>query len=426
MAFPLFPKIPGRAKPAAAKPKPTSKAHRDGSSEGGREKVSAHELAAAVKARGSVSKAARKPEATEPPDSDIGETGLPSLMDWTQGLHQNIHAPETNPILCPVLENAALMHASGQFQQARLLLERGLAEDEETKNSPLAWLALFDLLQRAGERASFDQVAMQYVVAFERSAPAWEDQRALSRPAAKQATQGYVALTGKLSGANTAQISHLRTAAQKQAQIRLDLGALTGADDTGARMLADTLAQLRRRHYPLTLQHPEKIRQALENTVKQGRGAGEGYWILLLELLQWQNDHSVFEDRAVDYAVAFEVSPPSWEPPLSVPAQPAAPAISDRTVSTSSDTLVWNGAMTGATDPQLARLAEFREGQQLFPIDMTAVDRIDFVCAGAFLNAIARAEKRRQTVQIIGASPIIRALLLLIGVSARHFVKKSP
>ena len=39
MAFPLFPKIPGRAKPAAAKPKPTSKAHRDGSSEGGREQV---------------------------------------------------------------------------------------------------------------------------------------------------------------------------------------------------------------------------------------------------------------------------------------------------------------------------------------------------------------------------------------------------
>jgi anti-anti-sigma regulatory factor len=53
------------------------------------------------------------------------------------------------------------------------------------------------------------------------------------------------------------------------------------------------------------------------------------------------------------------------------------------------------------------------------------VDRIDFVCAGAILNAIIRAEAQRKTVQIAGASPIIRALLLLIGISPRHFIKKT-
>jgi len=56
---------------------------------------------------------------------------------------------------------------------------------------------------------------------------------------------------------------------------------------------------------------------------------------------------------------------------------------------------------------------------------MTAVERIDFVCAGALLNAITRIEGQRKTVQIIGASPILRALLLLIGISPRHFVKKA-
>jgi anti-anti-sigma regulatory factor len=59
------------------------------------------------------------------------------------------------------------------------------------------------------------------------------------------------------------------------------------------------------------------------------------------------------------------------------------------------------------------------------PIDMTAVDRIDFVCAGALLNAIYRVESQRKAVQIAGASPIIRALLLLIGISPRHFLKKA-
>jgi anti-anti-sigma regulatory factor len=59
----------------------------------------------------------------------------------------------------------------------------------------------------------------------------------------------------------------------------------------------------------------------------------------------------------------------------------------------------------------------------VIPVDMSAVERIDFVCAGALLNAIIRAESQRKTVQIAGASPIIRALLLLIGISPRHFLK---
>ena len=212
-------------------------------------------------------------------------------------------------------------------------------------------------------------------------------------------------------------------ATQKQAQVRLDLGSLTGADDAGARLLADALAKLRKRHYALVLQHPEKIRRALENAVKQGREAGDGYWTLLLELLQWQNDREAFEERAIDFAVSFELSPPSWEPLCAT----AAPVPETAPVSAAEDAqemLCWKGTMLGPTNPQLAKFAEFREGRSTVPIEMSNVDRIDFVCAGALLNAVTRAEGQRKTVQIVGASPIIRALLLLIGISPRHFIKK--
>ena len=185
------------------------------------------------------------------------------------------------------------------------------------------------------------------------------------------------------------------------------------------------LAQLRKRQYPLVLQHPEKLRKALDHSVKQGKGAGEGYWILLLELLQWQNDHRAFEDRAIEFAIAFEVSPPSWEPPHCVtPAAASAEAHHVAVAEDNPETLVWSGTMTGSSDPQLAKFAQFREGRHMIPIDMTAVDRVDFVCAGALLNAIGRAESQRKSVQIVGASPIVRALLLLIGISPRHFIKK--
>ena len=56
---------------------------------------------------------------------------------------------------------------------------------------------------------------------------------------------------------------------------------------------------------------------------------------------------------------------------------------------------------------------------------MSEVERIDFVCAGALLNVITRIETQRKAVQIVGASPIVRALMLLLGIPPRNFVKKS-
>jgi len=428
MAFPLFPKLTGKDKQAEARAKPELAPRHDARPAGVAGPVSAREVAAAIaKVRPSPAvKLRASPAAVDARERDITVTGPPSLIEWAPavpGAQPSIQVAEANPGLCSVLENAALLYASGHAAPARQVLEQGVATDNDAKVSPLAWLALFDLLQRANDRAAFEQLALQYVVAFERSAPAWEGREPQVRPSARPAAGGYFALTGKLSPANVPQIGHMLAATQKQSQVRLDLGSLTGADDAGAKLLADALAQVRKRQYALALQHPEKIRRALEAAVAQGRDAGEGYWILLLELLQWQNDREGFEDRAIEFAVAFELSPPSWEPP------PGATAVCT-TVDTpaaaaeTTEMLCWQGTLTGPTDPQLAKFAEFREGRSTVPVDMSAVDRIDFVCAGALLNAIIRAEGQRKTVQIAGATPIIRALLLLIGISPRHFIKK--
>jgi ABC-type transporter Mla MlaB component len=424
MAFPLFPKSSGKDKSGegrakAAKPALTPRHDARGKDPNPHELSSARELAAAVKGRAPI---APRPSSGPVDAREITVTGPPSLIDLSPGPQAGIQVAEANPGLCAVLENAALLYANAQAVQARQILEQGVASDNDAKISPLAWLALFDLLQRAHDRAAFDQLALQYVVAFERSAPAWEEREAQPRPEARPPTGGYFALTAKLSAANAPQIGHMLAATQKQSQVRLDLGSLTGADDGGAKLLADALAQLRKRQYALVLQHPEKIQRALESAVKQGREAGEGYWVLLLELLQWQNDRAAFEDRAVDFAVTFELSPPSWEPP---PNGSAVAPQADVPVAAvdAQEALCWQGTMIGPTDPQLAKFAEFRESRSVIPVDMSAVERVDFVCAGALLNAIIRAEGQRKTVQIAGASPIIRALLLLIGISPRHFLK---
>jgi anti-anti-sigma regulatory factor len=345
-----------------------------------------------------------------------------------------IEVSHGNSGMCAVLENAVLLYASGHSDQARALLADGIASDPETQLSPLAWLALFDLHQRALDRNAFEQLALSYVVRFERSAPAWNDRL---RPAAAPRAQvgGYIGVTGKLTAASATQLEALKRAiAGNVSQARFDLAAITDFDDAGARLLADVVGEARRRQYPLRLQRMDNLRRALEAAVKKGRAGGEGAWLLSLELLQWQGARDAFDDRAVDYAVTFEVSPPSWEPPM-LAGEPAAPAADVAPVGAadadpaeaaeSSDTVRWSGVVAGPHPAQVGKLAEFATGRSVLPVDMTDVERVDFVGAGAVYNAIKTLEEQGKAVQIFGATPVVRAMLLLIGVSSGHFYKIS-
>jgi anti-anti-sigma regulatory factor len=261
--------------------------------------VSAHDVAARAGARpGERSR-------PEPVSGDITVTGT-SLMESSSS-QPGFEVAQANPGLCAVLENAALLFASGQAQPARALLEQGVVTDHDTKLSPLAWLALFDVLQRAGDRAAFDQYALQYVVQFERSAPPWEE-RARPQVGLRPVGGGYIGITGKLTAASAPQLEGLKRAIEKNVpQARLDFAPVSGFDDEGARLLADALALARRKRFPLLLQHAERLQPILDIAIRRGPEGGEGSWLLALELLQWAGNQQVFDDRAVDYAVAFDM-----------------------------------------------------------------------------------------------------------------------
>jgi hypothetical protein len=191
MAF--FSKPP--AKKPAPEPKPDVKV-RPSVSVGTGRGASARELASQV------AKGGRLP--TDP--GDITGSGA-SLVQWTPA-QAAFEVAQANPGLCAVLENAALRFASGQAQAARELLVDGIENDNDTRLSPLAWLALFDLLQREGDKAAFDALSLKYVVQFERSAPAWIQKT--NAQAGPRVVAGYVAVTGRLTAASAKQLEGLR------------------------------------------------------------------------------------------------------------------------------------------------------------------------------------------------------------------------
>jgi anti-anti-sigma regulatory factor len=401
------------SKPSAKKPAASGNARADAQARS----TPARELAHEAGRKG----IAQRPAAEPPGPATL--TGA-SLIEWGNA-YAAIEVAQTNPGLCAVLENAALLYAAGQPEPARATLAEGIRDDHDTKLSPLAWLAMFDLLQRANQRAEFDQFALQYVVQFERSAPGWEESATNAVPN-NAVAGGYVAPAGKLSASSGAQLAGLRRAIEKRVpNARLDLSSVLSFDDAGAHLLADLLAEARRNRVTLAVERPEKLVAAADAIVKRGKDGGHGAWLLSLELMQWRHEQAAFDDRAVDYAVTFEVSPPSWEPPPPVAAKVAVAAPAPVQTSLDAEAFPLCGLLVGSNVPQIAAFGDYAHRHDIVVVDMAGVERIDFVCAGAFLNSIGRVEGQRKSVQIVGASPIIRALLLLIGVSPRHFVKKT-
>jgi ATP-dependent HslUV protease subunit HslV len=134
----------------------------------------------------------------------------------------------------------------------------------------------------------------------------------------------------------------------------------------------------------------------------------------MLELLQFEGKQDPFEERAIEYAIAFEQSPPPWEPPVIPIAETAATnAVAgavddgqvDRSVQFGTEMVVWSGVLSGSCTQQMALVSEYSYSHAVVPIDLSAVERVDFVCAGSLLNVINRVESQRKAVQIVGASP---------------------
>ena len=313
----------------------------------------------------------------------------------------------------PALENAALLYASGQPVAARHILGSALTNEPESRTSTLAWHAQFDLLQRAHDRAAFDQLALEYVSVFERSPPPWDDAQL---PSAKSAAPGSSSFA--ITHLSVKAALEVPARAARSTSLRIDVAMLTEFDDVGCRRLVDILRRLRRQSYSVSWQGLDALWRRIDQKIGPGTAQNEGIWLFALELLQWQNNQPEFEERAINYAVAFEVSPPSWEP-LARKQEQAAVA------TPVAECHMLKGVLLGPGDTQVSALYNFAEPRNLVQINMAQVERFDFVCAGALQNAVSNFDTNDKEIQIIGASPIVQALLVLIGVKPEYFTHKS-
>lgn len=317
------------------------------------------------------------------------------------------------------VEEAAILYANERVTEAVAALSSFIKENAESRELH-PWLLLFDLYQTQNMKQPFDELSMEFVVRFERSAPVWEGPRQAApaaKPAPKRDMAGSVLFKGRIGAAQTADIERMLKLAEAEGGVKLDLAAANGIDPDMAAALAAALQSIRRSEKRITVAGANEFAQAIKGSFECETRQEKNCWALLFELYQVLGLENEFEDAAVDYAVTFELSPPSWEA-LPETVQTAAAAESDTPeMSVALEHFSIEGVLSSSTDYKLRDLERHAESRTEILIDMEGTTRVDFVTVGAFINSLITLNQQGKQVTISGANEMIHALFDVMGVT---------
>jgi anti-anti-sigma regulatory factor len=322
--------------------------------------------------------------------------------------------PSASPAVddvAPIIEETAILFANGEVEPALARLSKSVREAELGNSALQAWLMLFDLLQHLDMRVEFEALALEFVVKFERSPPAWIETGERKDPALATGGIGYFALSGMLTGASAPELEKLRNTPGHA--VRIECGRLLGLDGPGCRLLREALLSVHDAGKEVMLTGESRLLAFLERFCQAGKiETDAAAWALLLDVYRTLDLKDKFEEAAVNYAVTFEVSPPSWE------SQPGAQARGSavlRPVEAADQALILSGELCGASETLAKQLQDWAGANKMLVIDMSRATRVDPVTAGLMLKVLSALQERGTTIQIRGANELIGALFGITG-----------
>jgi anti-anti-sigma regulatory factor len=318
------------------------------------------------------------------------------------------------------IEQVVVLFANGQDAAARGLLETYIKSYTGPEGRRF-WALLFDLLQAIDDRAAFEKLGEAFSAQYETSPPTWQLPK--SKVDLVTAVGGglLLSLQGVLTADGAQPLAELsKFVAQKQA-ITVDCGKLVGCDDEVSAQLADLLSKARRGRLPVTLANVDNLISRMNERLVVCEAVHLPAWLLLLELLQRHGTQEAFEERAVDYAVTFELSPPSWETPVAGGAKAPAGA---RDVKPRDDAHYLAGDLKNARFDDLDEVLKMLDHPVL---DFSAVRRMDFFSAGQLVNRLAPYKRAGRDIVIRSPNSLVAELMAIVGLNkqARIIIPKS-
>ena len=301
------------------------------------------------------------------------------------------------------VDEAAIFYATSQTKAAETTLKTML-----TSGDRRAWHMLFDLYRIQRREKDYEQLALDYALRFETSPPVWQDM-ADAAPTPAQAQVFTITLPPLLnSGAVETMRAELSSAAIGLV-VRLDFSRIEMVDEAGAGGCVKALESARKAKCKLQVSGVDRLIKLLQdlNRATHNRPA---HWLFLLELYQLLGRQAEFEDMAVEYAVNFEVSPPSWAAVQAaelVQAPPPAPT---------GDVLTLRGEITPRNETALQQLELYAASHSVIVVDLSQVTRIDYACISDLISQFMQLLGSSKSVTLRGHNALIHELFRIMGI----------
>lgn len=336
-------------------------------------------------------------------------TAYTQVKPPAKDLSAGIEVQEAQGGLAPELEEAAVLYANGKIGETAALLNRYLLDHPDNRD-PLPWYMLFDLYEASGQAEPFEDAAVDFAVKFERSPPTWSPR---NQPQASNQPAPVMVYGEKYGSLERIKQARFMQDAEKAPYVRLDFSKTQAPDDDTARALLDDIVRLNDMKKPIELIGGPGFAVRLD-AARQGKRLSEPGWFLLMAVLQLLGRQEDFENVAVDYAVAFEVSPPSYTPPRDIPLRSGG---TTATAPVSEDCFALTGTIVPGNEGQLLALKKFAGGRQRLEIDLSQVIRIDFAVIGMLLETLIELSQAGCKVLFKEGNELVNTLLQIVGVN---------
>lgn len=328
-----------------------------------------------------------------------------------------IHIIEASAEDVAAIEEAAVLYANANEGGAKAVLEEAL-EGGSNRSGPL-WRMLFDLYRLTGDRPGFEARGVIFAQLFEQSPPIWDEATPVAAtPAAPKDAAPAVNLSGNLSGNARPQFEQLVRIGAKTGKLRIDLSRLRGIDEAGCGLLAETLEALRRSKVKSALLGARQALGLIEPQIKVGKSEGRVFWLCALAMLQQLGEQERFEDMAINFAITFEESPPSWDPPeiLQSPTDTGGLNIRTEVSVPAPEGFPLSGVISGSQPDVLRKLAVYASERTRIGIDASGLKRLEFVSAGSLFNQFTAFQAQGKLVVIRHPNEMVAALMRVMGI----------
>jgi len=347
----------------------------------------------------------QKPAKASAPAIEPQSTETMMTMDMGAG---GIVVEETSGAPQSPVDEAAILYASNQVDMAERLLK-----DILTTSDRRAWLMLFDLYCIQSREKDFEHLALDYAVRFETSPPVWHKTNGNGNGASTAKTQPEQAtsleLPGLLDKKAVATLKEAIDATDKKAVVGINFSRIELVDESGAEECAKILSSALKAKRKLQVSGVDRF-IALLLDLNRATHSRAVHWLLLLELYQTLGQQEPFEDLAVDYAVRFEVSPPSWNEVQ------AAVVVQAPAVEPADDALQLSGEITPSNDSMLLQLGSYAATHNIVLVDLSKVTRVDYGSVSQLISVLMQCLGSGKAITLRGHNALIHELFRVMGI----------